>query len=155
MKLQNLSLIAGVIALTLTAAPFAVKAQSDSTGSPDGGTTQHHYGHHHGGGMWKDLNLTDDQKNQIKDIKKDARAKMKAVLTPEQLAQLKANRGQHQPHQKGQGPFASLGLSDDQKAQIKQINHDSWTAIKAVLTPDQLSKLQQKHQHHQQENNGN
>src|SRR4051812_31401636 len=85
MKLKALSLVAGAIALTLTATSFAVNAQ---TASPSpvllAQTPQRERG------PWKDLGLTDTQKTQIQAIRRDSRAKFEAVLTPEQKAKLEA-----------------------------------------------------------------
>ncbi|BCL34893.1 Spy/CpxP family protein refolding chaperone [Nostoc sp. MS1] len=40
------------------------------------------------------------------------------------------------------GPWESLGLTDDQKAKIKQIMDNSRTQIESVFTPEQKAKLE-------------
>ncbi len=144
MKLKTLSLIAGTLALTVIATPFAVQAQ---TGSP---SPQPHK-EWHKNGPYKSLNLTPDQKAQIKTIHESTRSQIQAVLTPAQQAQLKAERAKHKAeHQQGQhqggerkkgGMFGSLNLSADQKAQIKQIRESEKQQVQAVLTPDQQAKM--------------
>ncbi|MEH2144218.1 Spy/CpxP family protein refolding chaperone [Nostoc sp.] len=157
MKLKALSLVAGAIALTLTATSFAVDAQTASPSpvllaqSPQKER-----------GPWKDLNLTDAQKTQIQAIRRDSRTKMEAVLTPEQKAKLEAAKqarraewqarkaqgqtGQQQPgqhHGRGKGDFADLNLSEAQKTQIRQIRESEKQQIQAVLTPEQRQKIEQ------------
>ncbi len=48
------------------------------------------------GGHWKELNLTDAQKQQIRQIRENAKQKMQAILTPEQRAMLQQNRQERQ-----------------------------------------------------------
>ncbi|BAZ33118.1 hypothetical protein NIES4074_56280 [Cylindrospermum sp. NIES-4074] len=147
MKLKALSFIAGAVALTLTAIPFAVQAQT-AFSSPllVAQATKK--------GSWPKLNLTDAQKNQIKEIRRSTRTQIEAVLTPEQREKLKAEyearRGQRQqgqrPRQEGQGrrqPFASLNLTEGQKAEIKKIMESSKQQIQAVYTPEQREQLKQ------------
>ncbi|MCC5602592.1 Spy/CpxP family protein refolding chaperone [Nostoc favosum] len=143
MKLKALSLVAGAIALTLTATSFAVDAQ---TASPSpvllAQTPQKERG------PWKELGLTDAQKNQIQAIKRDSRTKMEAVLTPEQKAKLEAakqaRQAQRQAGQRrGKGGYADLNLSETQKTQMRQIRESEKQQIQAVLTPEQRQKLEQ------------
>ncbi|MEH2150744.1 Spy/CpxP family protein refolding chaperone [Nostoc sp.] len=159
MKLKVLSLVAGAIALTLTATSFAVHAQ---TASPSpvllAQTPQKERG------PWKELNLTDAQKSQIQAIRRDSRTKFDAVLTPEQKAKLEAakqarqaerqarkaqgqtGQGQRQPgqhHGGRKGNFADLNLTEAQKTQMRQIRESEKQQIQAVFTPEQRQKLEQ------------
>lgn len=159
MKLKVLSLVAGAIALTLTATSFAVNAQ---TASPSpvllAQTPQKERG------PWKELGLTDAQKTQIESIHRDSRTKIDAVFTPEQKAKLdaakqarraewqarkaqgQAGQGQGQPgeHHRGRkGGFADLNLSEVQKTEIRQIRESEKQQVQAVLTPEQRQKLEQ------------
>jgi periplasmic protein CpxP/Spy len=157
MKLKALSLIAGAIALTLSATSFAVTAQAASP-SPLllAQTPQKERG------PWKELNLTDTQKSQIQTIRRDSRTKFEAVLTPEQKAKLEAakqaRRAEWQARkdqgQTGQGQrqagqrqrkdnFAELNLTEAQKTQMRQIRESEKQQIQAVLTPEQRQKLEQ------------
>lgn len=170
MKLKALSLVAGAIALTLTATSFAVHAQTASA-SPVllAQTPQKERG------PWKDLNLTDAQKSQIQTIRRDSRTKMEAVFTPEQKAKLEAakqahraewqarkaqgqtGQGQRQPgqhHGRGKGDFADLNLSEAQKTEIRQIRESEKQQIQGVLSPEQRQKLEQSRPNRQQRNPG-
>jgi Spy/CpxP family protein refolding chaperone len=76
--------------------------------------------HKHGEGMFADLNLTDDQKAQIKKIHEDAKAKADAVK-------------------------ADTTLSDaDKKAKFREIRKSAMTESKKVLTAEQRAQLKEK-----------
>lgn len=99
------------------------------------------------------LNLTADQKAQLKQIRESTRTKIEAILTPEQKAQLAAAKQQRQQGQRGQkarGMWASLNLTADQKAQIKSIRQDAKQQMDAVLTAEQRQQLEQARQQRQQ-----
>jgi Spy/CpxP family protein refolding chaperone len=114
-------------------------------------TDQHH-------GKWDQLNLTDAQKQQLRQIGKDTHDQIQAVLTPDQQAQLKTlmqnRQGQNhqagQDHQGGQNLWASLNLTDAQKAKIKAIQEAQKPRMQAVFTPEQQQQLQQMRQQWQQ-----
>lgn len=100
-----------------------------------------HAGEWHG--AMEKLNLTPDQKAQIKQIRESAKQQTDAVLTSEQKTQLQQARQQHTKPQ--------MNLSDDQKAQLKKIHESTESQINAVLTPQQQQQLQQmRAQHHQE-----
>ncbi|BAY21877.1 hypothetical protein NIES2100_16350 [Calothrix sp. NIES-2100] len=164
MKAKKLSLLAGAIALTLTAIPFAAQAQR-GVGSHFN-VAQATNGQTPRKGPWAELGLTDTQKSQIQAIQRDSRNKIEQIilskvnLTQEQkdkLNELKAQRGQRQAgEQRGQrgkkGGFAALNLTEEQKtqlkqamqsAEVKQIMQSSQQQIQAILTPEQQQKLQQ------------
>ncbi|QLE54718.1 Spy/CpxP family protein refolding chaperone [Nostoc sp. TCL26-01] len=48
------------------------------------------------------------------------------------------------------GPWESLGLTDDQKAKIKEIQRNTRTQMQAVFTPEQKAKLEAARQARQQ-----
>jgi Spy/CpxP family protein refolding chaperone len=76
--------------------------------------------HEHPGDRFAGLNLTDDQKAQMKKIHEDARAKADAVK-------------------------ADSSLSDtDKQAKMKEIHRDAKKQAQAVLTPDQRKQLKAK-----------
>ncbi|BAY09303.1 Spy/CpxP family protein refolding chaperone [Calothrix sp. NIES-2098] len=156
MKVKALSLVAGAIALTLAATPFAVKAQSSFSSNKlvaQAQNTQTPKARKNA--IWQQLGLTDAQKSQIEAIRRDTRTQMEGVLTQEQKDQIRAQfqarqaqRGQPQAGQQpGQRPkrggFAALNLTDAQKTQMKQIMQSSQQKIQAVLTPEQRTKLQE------------
>jgi protein CpxP len=148
MKLKTLSLIAGTLALTLIATPFAVQAEQNPSSPQPGKEWQKK-------GQFQKLNLTPEQKAKMKDIGRSTRAQIEAVLTPEQKTKLQAamaeRKAQHQAQrQQGQGErgkkgdiFASLNLTETQKNQIKQIRESSKQQMQAVLTPEQQAQMKQ------------
>ncbi len=153
MKLKTLSLIAGTLALTLIATPFAVQAQQNSS-SPQPGKEWHKKG------QFQKLNLTPEQKTKMQEIASSTRTQIEAVLTPEQKTKLQAamaerktqrqerkaqgQQGQEQ-HREGRGKrgdiFASLDLTPAQKDQIKKIRESSKQQMQAVLTPEQQAQM--------------
>ena len=75
------------------------------------------YPRQHRGGLFKNLNLTDDQKIQIRAIHQEHHAKM------QDLAKQKLTRAEF-------------------RSQARQIRQDSFAKIKNVLTPDQRAKVE-------------
>ncbi|MBD2269190.1 Spy/CpxP family protein refolding chaperone [Anabaena sp. FACHB-1391] len=65
---------------------------------------QHHSGHEKKGDIFNSLNLTDKQKDQIKQIHDSERQKMQAILTPQQQAQMKKFRGEMRFHHQQRNP---------------------------------------------------
>jgi periplasmic protein CpxP/Spy len=99
------------------------------------------------------LNLTADQKAQLKQIRESTRSQIDAVLTQEQREQLAAAKQQRQQGQQGQktrGMWASLNLTADQKAKVKAIRQDAKQKMDAVLTAEQRQQLEQQRQTRQQ-----
>jgi Spy/CpxP family protein refolding chaperone len=153
MKLKTLSLIAGTLALTLIATPFAVQAEQNNPSSPQPGKEWQKKG------QFQKLNLTPEQKAKMKEIGRSTRAQIEAVLTPEQKTKLQAamaeRKAQHQAQrqqrqgerQEGRGKkgniFASLNLTETQKNQIKQIRESSKQQRQAVLTSEQQAQMKQ------------
>ncbi len=150
MKLKPLSLLAGAIALTVTAIPFAVQAQMRSSSPlqvaqmPGRGKGER--------GPWQRLNLTEAQKAQMQTIKSNTRAQIEAILTPEQKATLaaakEARQAQRQAGQPGQGQrgpkgWANLNLTEQQKTQMRQIRESSKQQMLAILTPAQRQQVEE------------
>ncbi|WP_103670071.1 Spy/CpxP family protein refolding chaperone [Pseudanabaena sp. BC1403] len=94
---------------------------------------------------WKQLNLTEAQKAQMKSIRESAKARSQAVLTAEQRAIME------QARQSGdrKGVRKSLNLTDAQKQQMKAIAEDTKAQMKNVLTPAQQQQLEQMKQQRQ------
>jgi Spy/CpxP family protein refolding chaperone len=148
MQLKSLSLLAGAIALTLTAtvAPFAVQAQTAFSSPFQVAQAAKK-------GPWESLGLTEDQKARIKAIQSNARTQMEDVFTPEQKAKLEAarqeRRAQRQPGERPEAgqrrgkKMADLNLTDDQKARMRTIRENTKQQIEAVLTTEQRAKLQE------------
>lgn len=141
MKLKTLSLIAGTLALTLIATPFAVQAEENSSSPQPGQEWQKE-------SPFKKLNLTPEQKAKIKAIRSNTRTQIEAVLTTAQKTKLQAAMAEHKAQrQQGRGKrgdiFASLGLSTEQKAKMKEIRESSKQQMDAILTPEQRAQIQQ------------
>ena len=152
MTIKLMPMLGGLIALSVAAAPFIVKAQAQTPDQPAPAQTTHQ--HHQG--KWDKLNLTDAQKQQLGQIGKDTHDQIQAVLTSDQQAQLKAamqNRQAGQARQGRQNLWASLNLTDDQKAKIKAIKEAQKARMQAILTPAQQQQLQQMQQQRQQRQN--
>jgi Spy/CpxP family protein refolding chaperone len=76
--------------------------------------------HEHGGDRFAGLNLTDDQKAQIKKIHEDAKAKADSVMANNSLSEA------------------------DKQAKVKRIHHMAMKQAHTVLTPEQRQQLRAK-----------
>ncbi|MBW4569002.1 MAG: P pilus assembly/Cpx signaling pathway, periplasmic inhibitor/zinc-resistance associated protein [Tolypothrix carrinoi HA7290-LM1] len=143
MKLKSLSLIAAAIALSLSATPFVVNAQKISQTPTQVKPARN--------GPFERLGLSEEQKTKIKEIRRNSRAQMEAILTPEQKQQLQAAKQARQgqpPEQRNQGQrpkrgFASLNLTEEQKTKMREIRESEKNQIQAILTPEQQQQLKQ------------
>ncbi|MEE3715669.1 Spy/CpxP family protein refolding chaperone [Tumidithrix elongata RA019] len=138
----NRGLAIAVLSVTLgaVAIPSIVAAQSSSTPSSQTTTQQHHRG-----GGWKQLNLTDAQKQQLKTLHENTKQQVQAVLTDDQRAKLAA------AIQSGdrKGAWKSLNLTTEQKQKIRDIRKSSKEQGLAILTPEQKAQLaQMRAEHH-------
>jgi len=145
MQLKPLSVLVGALALTLTATPFAVQAQTNSASAQVVAQARRR-------GPWDTLGLSDQQKARIQQIMRNSRAQVEAVFTPEQKAKLEAARQARQAQrQQGQRPqagegrkiYAELNLTEEQKTRIRSIRESSRKQIESVLTAEQRAKLQE------------
>jgi periplasmic protein CpxP/Spy len=131
MKFKNLSLIAGAIALTLTAVPFSVKAETTS-GMPlqlaQSQQTKPRQG----------IQLTPQQQTQIEEIRGNVRKQIEEVLTKEQRTQIKTAMEAGKPPREA---FGALKFSPQQQTQLQQIMVSSQQQMEAVLTSDQKAEL--------------
>jgi periplasmic protein CpxP/Spy len=93
------------------------------------------------------LNLTEDQKAQMKQIKESTRTRIEAILTAEQKAQLQTAKQQGQRKREA---FKSINLTEAQKEQIRGIRQETQQQMEAVLTPEQRQTLAQMRQERQQ-----
>lgn len=154
----------GILGLT-TIVGASFPAQAEPNGGSNGAP---HAGRKHRG-EWAGLNLSAEQKAQIKTIMQNARAnvqavrndtslspaekkaqlkaihadsksRISAVLTPEQQAKWKAMR------QEKRDTLRELGLSESQKAQIKAIRQNSKAQIATVRNDTSLSDVQKREQ---------
>lgn len=129
MQLKLIPLLAGVIALTVsTTVPLTAQAQPTQQ---QPGQVQK--------GSYKGIELTEQQKAQMKTIRQNTRTQIEGILTPAQRAQFQAAIGSGQ---KRRSAYADMNLSEQQQAQIREIMQSSKTQTEAVLTPTQRQQLQ-------------
>lgn len=129
---QILPLLAGVV---LLGAPlFAQSVQAN--GMEGGGFPRMER-------AFKDLNLTDAQKAQMKVLRESARNEMQQILTADQKAILAAAKKEGKKGDR-RAIMKSLNLTDAQKAQMKTLRQQQRAKVEAILTPEQKAKLEQK-----------
>ncbi len=129
----------------------ATPAFADKTGPKDGTAQGHcgkwkghhrHFGRHHGHfALWKKLNLTDAQRNQIKTIASEEHSKMKPLFQ-----QLKAGRDQLRALPKGQFDEAKVRTiakgQTDIRTEMIVTKERMKSRMYAVLTPEQQAKAE-------------
>lgn len=126
-------LIPGMLALTVSALPVLPVA-AESAGPMLQAQAQR---------QKLNLNLTEAQKAELKQIRQSTQAQIQAVFTSEQKAQIEAAK------QQGQKPrqyMSSLNLTAEQKARIREIRQESKKKMDAVLTAEQRQQLQERRQ---------
>jgi periplasmic protein CpxP/Spy len=135
-------LLPGAIALSLAAAPMlpGISAPAETTAQAQPGQKR---------GL--KLNLNDDQKARMKQIRETTESKISDILNPEQRQQWATLKQQRQAQrQSGQprmggwkkgGGMAALNLNEDQKTKIRAIWAQAKQDMDAVLTPDQRQQL--------------
>lgn len=89
------------------------------------------------------LNLTEEQKEQMKLIKQAEREQMNNILTDEQKARLEAAKGNRENMRQ---VLSSLNLTPEQQAQIQEVRRASQEKMRSILTPEQLQQLEQMRQ---------
>jgi periplasmic protein CpxP/Spy len=142
MQLKKLSILASIVVIGLSATSFTTKAEARSENSllvaqeQPAKAPRERFG--------EKLGLTDAQKAQMQAIKKDTRAKIDAILTPEQRAQKQAAQQNRQAGKRG--GWKALNLTEDQKNQVKQIMEASKTQMQNILTPEQRTQWEQMRQ---------
>lgn len=154
MKLKLMPVITGTILLAAT--PFAIKAIAAPGQQLAQATTQRSNQQRTDKNQ---LNLTPEQKDQMRQLHQETRQKIEAVLSSDQLAQYKTemqnrrsamlgNAGNQNASRQGNGNkrqnlFASLNLSQDQQAKIREIMQNSRTQMNSILTDSQRTQMQE------------
>lgn len=146
----------GMAALLLTS-PGALAQTPENQGQSPWSTQKRHHGQGQGqrGEFLQSLGLSEQQKEQLKGLRELSReerdAKLKQILTPEQYAKVQDMRSQHGQREGRSGRGQDLGLSEQQKEQLKGLRglsqEERQAKLQQILTPDQLAKVQE----HQQE----
>jgi periplasmic protein CpxP/Spy len=149
MKIKLMPLLANVVAVSVLAVPFAAKASTINHGQPllaQGGQGQTQGNTRKHRGAWAKLNLSETQKQQMRDLHKETREKIQAVFTDEQKAKLKAAREQGRQGQNRQSRkdmMASLNLTEEQKATLKSIRQEQKAKMDSILSKEQKAQLEQ------------
>ena len=110
--------VAGMLALGTFAPHAFAQPGQDQQGNPPAATGTTPKMHKHGEGMFADLNLTDDQKAQIKKIHEDAKAKADAVKADTTLSEAD-RQAKFREIRKSARMESSKVLTAEQRAQLK------------------------------------
>ncbi|PZO35246.1 MAG: hypothetical protein DCF19_24310 [Pseudanabaena frigida] len=134
---NNLKRIFAIAMLSTTLGGIAIPSIASAQSSPNQDNSTYTQKHREGG--WKNLNLNDAQKQQLKMLRAATAQRVQSVLTEEQRSKLAMTK------QSGnyKGVWKSLNITADQKQQISDINKSSKEQTLAVLTPEQRTQLQQ------------
>jgi periplasmic protein CpxP/Spy len=135
MKSKLMSILAGAIALSFAATPLIVNAQANPNAPSPGEASQPFK-------KMEGLNLTQEQKDKMKEIRENTRTQIQGILTAEQQQQFQAAMQSGQRQRRGQ-VFASLNLTEEQKTKIREVMQTSKQNMRAVLTPEQQQQLEQ------------
>lgn len=139
---QILGAVAIVSAIALTgcqSSPNASATTGDdstqqATNTSDTGTSTQR------GDRYADLNLSDDQKSKMAQIREQSNAKILPILTLDQQAKFNAASADGNSTMK---TLKELNLNDDQKQKIRAILKDQRQQFQAILTPEQQAKMKQ------------
>jgi periplasmic protein CpxP/Spy len=140
MKLKNLSLIFGSMALALTAAGSSVNAQTVThkplviAQNPKPAPANQQKPQSQG------IQLSKPQRDKIEEIRTNARQQIEKIFTEQQRRQVKAGL------EAGQSPqqvFSSVKFTPDQQKKIREVMQSSQAQIEAQLTPTQKQQLEQ------------
>ena len=154
MNIKLMPILTGAVVLAAAATPFVEKAVTATPMQPllAQATKQERER------RFSNLNLTQEQREQIKKIHEETRQKIEAVLTPQQreryTAALQSRRSEMQNGNRGlnsssrgqgrpQNVLATLNLSKDQRSQIREIMESSRSQMNTILTDSQREQLQQ------------
>jgi Spy/CpxP family protein refolding chaperone len=86
------------------------------------------------------LNFTPEQKTKMEQLRQSTRAKIEAILTPEQLPKFKQIEARHQERAGGEH---GLNLTAEQKTKMQALRQANMQKFRAVLTPAQQAQLKQ------------
>jgi Spy/CpxP family protein refolding chaperone len=147
-----------IIALSFAFAAFTFAASAQETRKTADKKVKHE--RRHDGNkkeMFKDLNLSDAQKTQLKSIKEDKsltkeqrKEKMNGVFTADQKSAMAKNRTEMQAkrkemhEKKAKEMQEKLGLSNDQAAKLKSQREATHQQLKALKADQSLTKEQKK-----------
>src|ERR1700680_2472461 len=113
-----------ITASCLLLSGFPALSYAQAPDSPPGQSQAMHERHGDHNAMLANLNLTDDQKAQIKQIHEGMRSKVEAVKNDSSLS------------------------ADQKEAKIRDLRRDTHEQVKKVLTPDQRKQFEENMRHH-------
>ncbi len=147
MKLKFMSVLAGAITalsfasvLIVAGTPLAAKAQPTQTSPASPGQVQNQ-------SPMAGVQLTQQQKDQLDQIRSNTSAQIQKILTPEQQNRYKVAL---QAGQGRQTAVAAMKLTDAQKTQLRQVVESARSQASAVFTSQQRQQIQQNLQQMQQ-----
>ncbi len=87
---------------------------------PTGTEKKHHKGHGNKKAMMKELNMTDDQKAKMKEMKEANKAKKEAIINDSKLTEDQKKQQLKDLHKAGAKDMQGV-LTDEQKAKMKEM----------------------------------
>ena len=93
------------------------------------------------------LDLSEEQRTQLREVRETSRAAAGEVFTEEQQAQLqemraeRGERGKNRQKNRREDFAEKLNLTPDQQTELDAIKEDARTQVEAILTDDQLAEL--------------
>jgi Spy/CpxP family protein refolding chaperone len=108
-----------------------------------------HWRHHHGEWFLKKLNLSDDQRNQIKQFRSDNKPAFRTAMLNLLTAQ-KSLQDAIYKNPKDEATISSLSASvTNARTQLALQKANFYAALQNILTPEQKQQLDQMHQKRQ------
>jgi len=138
MKFKPILFLLGAIAIPSGIALFSVVSPEITNAQNTAQTQSQPNPQKKRGDRLASLNLSEQQKSQLKQIKEQSRSQFEAILTPSQLSKLQAAKGTKVNRRE---VMSSLGLSEAQKSKMKDLRKSSMEQMKAVLTPEQQQQM--------------
>lgn len=104
---------------------------------------------HHRKTDWQSLNLTEDQQNKMADLRKEHKAKMLAILTPEQRKTLEQQKAEKKARFAEKSALrmekmkTRLKLSPDQSEKMTRLNQDFRQQTELIRANEALAAAEQ------------
>jgi Spy/CpxP family protein refolding chaperone len=130
-----------MLALVACGTLQAQTADTTPPATPGQGEFHHGWHHHrHGAWVWKKLNLTDEQKAQIKSIRQGLKAQVRPAFAAVLKAKLQLRHDIAANSDSGVISNDTSALATAE-AQLATLQNTQWNQIKGILNPDQLTTL--------------
>lgn len=117
-----------------------------------GGMKKHHYGGERHAGFGKDMNLTEAQKLQMKELRKKHQAEMMAVLTPGQKQQWQKKKSERMQMRGDRAKAGmdrmkkNLKLTEEQAGRMDVLNKEFRQQAEVIRANEKLAGAQQQQQ---------